>query len=249
MIPHISAHNCRNTWYNTAPGLKVYGSDNPPACRQRGSHSSVKEFSDCLPLKSCSERFARSIMINIGYMGIAGSFSDVAAHELADMMGYKDVRYFPLVCSQNILDRLRESEVDYGVLGVENSSAGPVDEFTQAFDGVSYDVLAEYILPIHHCLFKLNASAPVEGLTAVATHQQALIQTKDYRARKFPGLEEIEIDDTALGAMWLANGHLPETTAVICSRAAGEMWNLDLIEENIEDSSTNRTTFWLLKLK
>lgn len=187
-------------------------------------------------------------MINIGYMGIAGSFSDVAAHDIVKNMGYEDVQYFPLVCSQNILEKLREGSIEYGVLGVENSSAGPVAEFVEAFAGVNYDVLTEYVLPIHHCLFKLNADIPMDHLTTVASHQQAFTQTKGTRAVHFPSLKEHEVDDTALGAEWLASGRLPDTTAVICSRIAGDMWNLDLIAENIEDSATNRTTFWLLKL-
>ena len=188
-------------------------------------------------------------MINIGYMGVAGSFSDMAAQEIVKRMGYADVRLLPLVCSRNILDKLRSGEADLGVLGVENSSAGPVEEFVEAFDGVEYEVLSEYILPIHHCLFKLNREISVQQLESVVSHQQAFIQTQETRARLWPWLSEQEIDDTALGAQWLANGTLPESAAVICSRIAGEMWNLDLIAENIEDSARNRTTFQLLRLK
>lgn len=187
-------------------------------------------------------------MVSIGYMGIAGSFSDAAAHILADEMGFEEVQYLPLVCSQNILDKLKKGTIDYGVLGVENSSVGPVSEFVEAFEGVKYDILAEHILPIHHCLFKLSPSVSAEHLTSVASHPQALTQTAKTRAANWPDLKEYEIDDTALGAEWLANGTLPDSAAVICSRIAGTMWNLDLIAENIEDSSTNRTTFWLLKL-
>ena len=187
-------------------------------------------------------------MVSIGYMGIAGSFSDVAAHELVKKMGWEDVQYLPLVCSQNILEKLRKGTVNYGVLGVENSSVGAVSEFVEAFSGVEYEVISEYILPIHHCLFKLSPDIPVGRLTTVASHSQAITQTAGTRRERWPSLKEYEIDDTALGAEWLASGILPDTTAVICSRIAGEMWNLDLIAENIEDSATNKTTFWLLKL-
>lgn len=188
-------------------------------------------------------------MKKIGYMGIPGSFSEVAAHELVKQTGWTDADYLPLVCAQNILDALREGTVDYGVLGVENSSAGPVSEFVDAFTGVEYDHLDTFVLPIHHCLFKLSDKIPMEHLTEVASHPQALSQTQHTRAKNYASLAEKEIDDTALGAEWLAKGELPDTTAVICSRIAGDSWGLDLIAENIEDSSTNRTTFWLLKLK
>ena len=187
-------------------------------------------------------------MIRIGYMGIAGSFSDAAAHELVKKEGYEEVEYFPLVCSQNILDKLRSGEIDLGVLGVDNTIAGPVSEFTQAFSGVEYEVLSEYILPIHHCLYKLSSDIPDEKLTVVASHQHALVQTVLTRQKRWPFLKELEVDDTALGAQYLAQGILPPAAAVICSRAAGQMWNLSLIAENIEDTSTNKTTFVLLKL-
>ncbi len=186
--------------------------------------------------------------MKIGYMGIPGSFSEVAAQELAKKNSLDNVQYVPLICAANILTELKKGTIDLGVLGVENSSAGPVSEFVDTFSNVEYDHIDTFILPIHHCLFKLSADTPMEHLKEVASHPQALSQTKGTRAGNWPQLTEKEIDDTALGAEWLAKGILSDTTAVICSYIAGQSWGLDLIAENIEDSSTNRTTFWLLKL-
>lgn len=181
-------------------------------------------------------------------MGISGSFSEIAAEELLKQNGMTETELVPLVCAKNILDAMREGSVTYGVLGVRNSTAGPVSEFVQAFDGVSYEKLDEFVLPIHHCLFK-KPGVDLDRLTEVATHPQALRQTDHSRAQRWPWLSEKEIEDTAIGAEWLARGELPETTAVICSISAGKSWGLELVAENIEDSTENKTTFWLLKLK
>lgn len=186
-------------------------------------------------------------MEKVGYMGIPGSFSEVAAQSLLEKAEMTDAQPVPLVSAGNILEALEKREISYGVLGVTNSTAGPVGEFHDAFDDVPYEVLGEYVMPIHHCLFK-KPGVPVEALTQVASHPQALSQTKETRAQYFPMLKEREIDDTALGAEWLSKGTLPEDCAVICSSRGGELWGLDKIAENIEDSSTNRTTFWLLRL-
>ena len=188
------------------------------------------------------------IKIKIGYMGIPGSFSEVAAHELAKNNQMEHAEYVPLVCASNILEALQNGSVDYGVLGVENSSAGPVSEFVESFTNVAYDHIDTFVLPIHHCLFKCSADTSMEHLTEVASHPQALSQTKGTRKTNWPQLSDKEIEDTAIGAEWLAKGILPDSTAVICSRTAGDSWGLNLIAENIEDSATNRTTFWLLKL-
>ncbi len=187
-------------------------------------------------------------MDKVGYMGIAGSFSEAAAAELIDKMDMTEAEPVPMVCAKNILDALRSGEAAYGVLGVTNTTAGPVSEFVESFEGVDYEVLAECILPIHHCIF-IKPEARTEDITAVASHPQAFRQTDLYRAENWPGWEEREVEDTALAAEWLAEGKLPENTAVICSRQAGLAWDLKMAAENVEDFPDNRTTFWLLRLK
>ena len=187
--------------------------------------------------------------MKVGYMGIPGSFSEVAAREMIkEMRMQEDITYVPLVCASNILKALQEKEVDCGVLAIENSTAGPVVEFVESFGNVTYEHMETLVMPIHHCLFKKSAEIAVEAVITVASHPQAIAQTVETRRKNWPHMKEQEIEDTAIGAEWLAKGELPETTAVICSRIAGESWGLDLIAENMEDSDTNRTTFWMVQL-
>ncbi len=186
-------------------------------------------------------------MTTIGYMGIPGSFSEVAAEALIRQRNMTDATLVPMVCSKNILAALCSGEAAYGVLGVTNTTAGPVREFEEAFGDVAYEVLGEYVLPIHHCVFTLP-DVREEEITQIASHPQAFRQTDMYRARHYPDWRERETEDTALAAQQLAQGILPASTAVICSRQAGEAWNLAMRAENIEDSAENRTTFWLIRL-
>ena len=187
-------------------------------------------------------------MKKIGYMGIPGSFSELAADELIRQTNMEDCEAVPMVSAWNILKALQDGEADMGVLGVDNSSVGAVQEFVEAFRDVDYEIIDECVLPIHHCLFK-KKNVPQSSLTVVASHPHALSQTAKTRAVEFPQLKDVEIEDTAIGAQWLSEDRLPDNTAVICSINAGRMWDLDMIALNIEDVSTNRTTFWLLKLK
>lgn len=186
--------------------------------------------------------------MKVGYMGVPGSFSEMAARELVEQIGMLNVEYVPMVSAANILAGLRDRRIHQGVLAIENSTAGPVDEFIENFKNVQYDYLGEHVLFIHHCLYKKSPEISLEQLTKVASHPQALAQTKETRAKNWPHMQAQEIEDTAIGAEWLAKGLLPDTTAVICSRIAGESWGLDLIAENIEDCPSNRTTFWMLQL-
>ncbi len=186
-------------------------------------------------------------MDKVGYMGIPGSFSEVAARELVREHGLEDSELIPMVCSKNILAALRAGEADYGVLGITNTTAGPVSEFVEAFSDVDYETLGDYVLPIHHCIFIKPGMSTVD-ITEIASHPQAFRQTDHYREANYPGWAEHAVDDTALAAEYLAKGILPATTAVICSMQAGLSWNLEMIAQNVEDSSENRTTFRLLRL-
>lgn len=58
----------------------------------------------------------------------------------------------------------------------------------------------------------------------------------------------MEIENTAIGAEWLASGKLGKDVAIICRDTAGERSGLELIEANIEDVSDNRTEFMMVRL-
>lgn len=185
--------------------------------------------------------------MKIGYMGIPNSFSEIAAKKLVEQNNLEDSELLPMVCAENIKAALLEKQLDYGILATYNSTVGPVSEFVKAFRETRYTLIDTYILPIHHCLFK-HPDVPISELHYVASHPQALKQTLENRKKYWPQLQEVQIDDTAIGARYLIDGTISSDTAVICSHLAGEFFNLELLQKNIEDSSKNKTTFILLKL-
>ena len=118
-------------------------------------------------------------------------------------------------------------------------SRGVVD----AMDDIEF--VLSFWVPIHHCVFiREGYDGPINH---IASHIQALLQTKDNLQRLFPGTDRVEVEDTAVAAEYLAEGKLPEDTAVVCRRNAGQMFHLRMIHENIEDRSDNMTEFHLLR--
>lgn len=186
-------------------------------------------------------------MIKIGYQGIEGSNSREAAENMATRLGWTDVEYVPLVHSQGVVDALCAGEVDYGVMATLNHIAGLVRETGKALHNVDYRVLATDCIPIHHCLFvKDNCHTEIR---TVASHVQALKQCQRHLAEKYPGAARKELEDTAIGARYLADGTLPPDTGVLCRRNAGEAFGLHLLWENLEDDKQNATEFALIQLK
>lgn len=183
--------------------------------------------------------------LRIGYMGIPGSNSEQAAIDFAQEMGWDRFELLPLVDSKGVVDAIDADRCDYGVVAVANINAGPVEETARALEGKDHiETVRGTWVPIHHCVFTLSEDTEVRH---VASHIQAILQTRGNLGRLFPDADIMEVEDTAIAARYLSEGKLPENTAVVCRRNAGEMFNLRLIHENIEDRADNMTEFHLLR--
>lgn len=188
-----------------------------------------------------------SRIIRIGYMGIPFSNTEEMALIFSKKFDLKDAELIPLMSAKNVMDELVAGRVDYGVLAVENKFAGIVEESRIAKAGVRN--LKELDLmwsPIHHCVFKRNKDDEVRSLVS---HIQALMQSQNNLRRLYPGAEFVECEDTAYAAEMLSKGELPEGSAAVCRRDAGEHYGLYLDNENVEDNKENMTRFSLVKLE
>ncbi len=188
-----------------------------------------------------------SRIIRIGYMGIPFSNTEEMALIFSKKFDLKDAELVPLMSANNVMDELVAGRVDYGVLAVENKFAGIVEESRIAKAGVRN--LKELDLmwsPIHHCVFKRNKDDEVRSLIS---HIQALMQSQNNLRRLYPGAEFVECEDTAYAAEMLSKGELPEGSAAVCRRDAGEHYGLYLDNENVEDNKENMTRFSLVKLE
>lgn len=185
--------------------------------------------------------------MKIGYMGIPFSNSEEAALLFVRNNRWNTADILPLMTAFNVVDRLKGEFIDYGVVASKNAVAGPVKETVNALsDNDNIDVYQTMDIPIHHCLFVLSENCDVK---AVASHPQALLQCDKTLKRLYPNVKRIEAEDTAYAAEMLSDGELPEGTAVICRKDAGEQYGLVLLRENIEDDPMNMTTFSLIRLK
>ena len=182
--------------------------------------------------------------MKIAYQGIPGSNSEAVSVIFAQNQGFVAPEYIPAVHSQGVIDMLRSGQADYGVMATRNLMAGTVGESDNALSTLSHRVIDAQWLSVHHCLFTKSADSRFD---TIASHIQALGQCRNRLRTRYGSCRLLEVEDTALAARMLADGSLPETTAVLCRRNAGEMFGLHLVEENMEDDSRNMTEFVLIK--
>ena len=186
-------------------------------------------------------------MEHIGYQGRPGSNNHAAACHFAEKYGWQESQLVPLVTGQRLMAALRWGEVRFGVYAHSTAAGGIVAE-NEAALGDAVRVLDRYDVDVHHALFA-KAEVTWEQVTAVASHPEALRECRGTLARLCPAAAEHPMDNTATAARALAEGDLPDTAAVLCSRELGESLGLTLLWERAEDLLHNSTTFVLAELK
>ena len=186
-------------------------------------------------------------MIKIGYQGIEGSNSEIVAKKFQNKLVQKSI-INGLISSKNVIEKLKNDEIDYGVVAIENKIAGIVEETKEALLLLNYKVIDEETIPIHHCVFK-NKNVSINDIEYVASHVQTIKQTEKTIIKNFGNLNVLEEKDTALCAYKLAKGELPNNTIIICNKDIGIKLGLDMVLENAEDISNNSTTFLIISTK
>jgi len=175
----------------------------------------------------------------IAYLGPQASFSEMAADIFCGK--YKISAYpNPQKTIRQVIEFVDTNPNTLGVIPLENSIEGSVRE---ALDHLmitinpNIRILAQTIMPIKHCL--LSRTTEFYSITGVISHPQALAQCQNFIHDEMPmNLNLIEAASTAEAARSLANYNL--TYAAIGSEKTAEVYNLNILRENINDDVKNK---------
>ena len=181
-------------------------------------------------------REAAPLTGKVGYYGAPGSFSEQA---LADYFGEDRER---TACAEfeDVFTALRDGEIDYGVLPIENSSTGAITRVYDLLGGYGFFIVGERRLRIHQNLVGV-AGAKLDSVRAVYSHEQGLEQSSRFLA-EHPGWEQAVFHSTAESARLVADGGDPAKAAIASERAAA-LYGLRIIAPAIENSRHNATRF------
>jgi chorismate mutase/prephenate dehydratase len=180
--------------------------------------------------------------VRVGYQGVAGAYSEQAAQRIlavrrrtADPVGYRTFA--------SVADAVVDGRVTYGVLPVENTLAGSINETYDLLKRHSLHVIGEDVLAIDHCLAAV-ASTPLRQIRRVYSHPQALAQCASF-LNDLPGVEVQAYFDTAAAMQKIAADNDPSAAAVGSEHAA-QQYGLTILERGITDHPENYTRFLLV---
>lgn len=128
----------------------------------------------------------------------------------------------------------------YGVLPLENSTAGSVNTIYDLMTKYNFYIVRSVRLKINHCLLAKKGVRRDE-IREVFSHEQAILQCEDY-LKNFRDVKVTVCANTAEAAELVSRSERRDVAA-LASYECGELYDLDCLEESVQDSGNNYTRF------
>ena len=183
-------------------------------------------------------------MKKLAFLGPHGTNSEEAAIYMANLRQEK----MNLVAYNTIQDAIQavaQKDVDYCLVPVENSIEGSV---RITLDTLAHDVdlmiESELIWSVHNQLLTKNPNAKIH---TIISHIQPLAQCREYLKSHYPMAKTESVSSTARAAekaSCYGDGY-----AAIATKTAADLYNLQIIDTDIQDDEDNFTRLILLTNK
>jgi len=174
----------------------------------------------------------------IAFQGEPGAYSELAAFEHFG----SEISTLPCESFDDVYEAILSGEATHGMLPFENSLAGSIHRNYDLILRHELHIVSEYHLRVSHCLLGLPGTK-IENLQRAHSHPQALAQCEQNLTRL--GIECVAEKDTAGSARLIKEWMEPHEAAIASTRAA-EVYNLEILRENLEDNPHNYTRFLAL---
>jgi chorismate mutase / prephenate dehydratase len=175
--------------------------------------------------------------LKVAFLGPEGTFTQQAVHK---HFGHS-VRALPLTSIEEVFREVESGTADLGVVPIENSSEGTVNNTLDMFLTSPLGVCGEVELRVHQNL--MGRMAALADVQRICAHPQALAQCRGWLAEHLQGVERLPVASNAEGARRARD---EEGTAAIASAAAAEVYGLNMLVPEIEDRPDNTTRFLVL---
>jgi prephenate dehydratase len=180
--------------------------------------------------------------MRLAFLGPVGTYGERAAQQLVALEGLREVTYVPQAGIRAVIQSLASGECEAAVVPVENSVEGGVTSCLDAlWEHPDLAITRALVLPIRHALL---GSGPLEGISEVLSHPQALAQCAQWLERHLPTALQLPTSSTAEAARMVRGSRF---RGAIASLEAAQEHGLSVIAYPINDVPGNCTRFLLLR--
>ena len=178
--------------------------------------------------------------LNIGIQGIKGSYHHIASESYFN----ENFNLRECLTFDHLVNEIEKSEIDMGVMAIENSIAGSIIPNYALIDQNNLLIVGEVYFNINHNLMALNGQN-INQINEVFSHPMALLQCKSFFS-EYSHIRLVESDDTAYEARRISKNNL-KGVAAIASIEAAKYYNLNVLFKSIQTIKNNITRFVIIQ--
>ncbi len=174
---------------------------------------------------------------HIAFQGALGAYSHAACQAARPDMT-------PLPCSnfEDVIDAVRSGAADLAMLPVENSTYGRVADIHRLLPASGLHIVDESFTRVRISLMALPG-VKLDQIKTARAHLVLLPQARNFLDHH--NIRAISAVDSAGAAAELA-GSGDRSSAVLASALAADIYNLDILAQDIEDHQHNTTRFLVM---
>jgi len=174
--------------------------------------------------------------LTVGFYGVTGSFSEQALKEyFGEKVDTKAISEF-----EDIFLELKYGKINYGVIPIENSSTGAISEVYDLLNKYNFYITGEKYLKISQNLMGIKGST-LDNIKEVYSHPQGIEQSMEF-LKGYKQWKLIPYKSTAKSAE-LVKERQDKTLVAIASAKAAEIYDLEILQRNVNSNATNMTRF------
>ncbi|WP_375321846.1 prephenate dehydratase [Aliivibrio logei] len=188
---------------------------------------------------------SRKPVARVAYLGSKGSYSNLASRRY---FSKKNIELAELGCEnfREVIKTVESGHADYGVLPIENTSSGSINQVYDLLQHTSLYIVGELTQQIDHCLLTTTETS-LEAIKTLYSHPQPHEQCSEFLNR-LDNVELISCASTADAMITVKELNSPEVAA-IGNSDSGKLYGLQSLIGNISNQTDNQTRFIVVARK
>ena len=171
----------------------------------------------------------------VACQGVAGAYSQIACSKLFRL---PSITYVPTF--ESVFQAIESGMCEYGVLPVENSTAGIVNKIYDLMAQHNCYIVRSVRLKVDHCLLSKRGTK-LEDVKEIFSHEQAINQCAGF-LKSLPGVKVTVMANTAMAARMVAESERTDVAA-LSSLSCAQLYGLDCLRSAVQDKGNNYTRF------
>ncbi|KMV28621.1 prephenate dehydratase [Photobacterium swingsii] len=181
----------------------------------------------------------------VSFLGSKGSYSHLASR---NYFSKKQTQLVEMSCStfRDVINTVETGNADYGVLPIENTSSGSINEVYDLLQHTSLSIVGEITQPIEHCLL-VATDTSLENIKTLYSHPQPHQQCSEY-LHAMGDIDQEYCSSTAEAMQKVAELQRNDVAA-IGNASSGEIYGLTAVKSGIANQQENFTRFIVVARK